>query len=116
MLNPDFKDMLSCLQNEEVEFIIVGAYALAAHGLPRSTGGLDVWVRNSRDNASKILRAPIRSAPRFRICLRVTSPRRRRYFKSASRHAALIFSPRSTESTLLTHGRKPLALKWMGWS
>ena len=57
MLNPDFRDMLSCLKGEEVEFIIVGAYALAAHGLPRATGDIDIWVRNSRVNAQKILRA-----------------------------------------------------------
>lgn len=32
MLNPDFKEMLSCLKDEQVDFIIVGAYALVAHG------------------------------------------------------------------------------------
>jgi hypothetical protein len=37
MLNQDFKEMLSCLKDEEVEFIIVWAYALAAHGYPRVT-------------------------------------------------------------------------------
>lgn len=57
MLNPDFKDMLSCLNGEQVEFIIVGAYALAAHGHVRATGDIDIWVRNSADNASKIMRA-----------------------------------------------------------
>lgn len=57
MLNPDFKDVLSCLKDEEVEFIIVGAYALAAHGLPRATGDIDIWIRNSSDNAQKIISA-----------------------------------------------------------
>jgi hypothetical protein len=57
MLNQDFRDMLLCLKEEEVEFIIVGAYALAAHGFPRATGDIDIWVRNSSDNARKILRA-----------------------------------------------------------
>ena len=57
MLNPDFRDMLSCLNDEGVDFIIVGAYALAAHGLPRSTGDIDVWLRNSPENARKVLRA-----------------------------------------------------------
>ncbi len=59
MLNPDFRDMLSCLKNEEVEFIIVGAYALAAHGLPRATGDIDIWIRNSSSNAQKVRRALI---------------------------------------------------------
>jgi hypothetical protein len=60
MLNPDFKEMLSRLKDEEVEFIIVGAYALAAHGFPRATGDIDIWVRSSSDNAEKIIRALIR--------------------------------------------------------
>ena len=60
MLNPDFKDMLLCLKDEEVEFIIVGAYALAAHGLPRATGDIDIWVNNSPDNAQRIIRALIK--------------------------------------------------------
>ena len=57
MLNRDFKDMLSCLKDEEVDFIIVGAYALAAHGFPRATGDIDIWVRNNFENARKIMRA-----------------------------------------------------------
>lgn len=57
MLNPDFKDILSCLKNEEAEFMIVGAYALAAHGLPRATGDIDIWVRPNSENAGKVLRA-----------------------------------------------------------
>ena len=57
MLNPDFKDMLSCLKDEQVDFIIVGAYALAAHGFPRATGDLDIWVRNDPENAERIMRA-----------------------------------------------------------
>jgi predicted nucleotidyltransferase len=57
MLNPDFREMLSCLKDAEVEFVIVGAYALAAHGFPRATGDIDIWVRNSSDNARKIMSA-----------------------------------------------------------
>lgn len=57
MLNLDFKEMLSCLKEEEVDFIIVGAYSLAAHGFPRATGDLDIWVRNNSENAQKIMRA-----------------------------------------------------------
>ncbi len=39
MLNPDYKEMLSFLIEEKVEFILVGAYALAAHGFPRAYSG-----------------------------------------------------------------------------
>jgi hypothetical protein len=57
MLNPDFKDMLSCLKDEKVDFLIVGAYALAAHGFPRATGDLDIWVRKDPENAHRVIRA-----------------------------------------------------------
>ncbi len=57
MLNPDFKDMLSALCGEGVEFLIVGAYALAAHGHPRATGDLDIWIRCSSDNTQRVWRA-----------------------------------------------------------
>ena len=57
MLNPDFKDMLSSLKDEGVDFLVVGAYALAAHGFPRATGDLDIWVRNDPENAQSIMRA-----------------------------------------------------------
>ncbi len=57
LLNPDFRDMLSILCEEKVEFLLVGAYALAAHGYPRATGDLDIWVKTSENNAQKIWRA-----------------------------------------------------------
>ncbi|MFT5524463.1 MAG: hypothetical protein ACI9HK_002417 [Pirellulaceae bacterium] len=54
LLNPDFKDMLSALSEIEVEFLLVGAYAMAAHGYPRATGDLDIWVRADSQNAKKV--------------------------------------------------------------
>lgn len=39
MLNPDYKDILSAFSKEGVEYLLVGAYALAAHGQVRATGG-----------------------------------------------------------------------------
>jgi len=43
MLNEDYKEMLQCLSGEDVKFLIVGAYALAAHGFPRATKDIDFW-------------------------------------------------------------------------
>jgi hypothetical protein len=57
MLNPDFRDILYAFVEEHVEFIVVGAYALAVHGLPRATGDFDLWVRPSSDNSNKIWKA-----------------------------------------------------------
>jgi len=56
-LNPDFRDMLCALFDENVEFLVVGAYALAVHGLPRATGDLDVWVRPTTENAERLWKA-----------------------------------------------------------
>jgi len=57
MLNKDYKDMLQSLADEQVEFLLVGAYALAAHGYPRATMDIDIWVMPSAENAEAVLRA-----------------------------------------------------------
>ena len=57
MLNEDYKDMLHALSDEKVRFLLVGAYALAAHGYPRATMDIDIWVMPSPQNADAVLRA-----------------------------------------------------------
>jgi hypothetical protein len=57
MLNEDYKDMLRALSEEKVRFLLVGAYALAAHGYPRATMDIDIWVMPSPSNADAVLRA-----------------------------------------------------------
>jgi hypothetical protein len=54
-LSPDWKEFIELLNEEGVEYVIVGGLALAAHGCPRSTGDLDVFVRISNDNASSLI-------------------------------------------------------------
>ena len=56
-MNRDFVEMLSVLSEGGVEFLIVGAHALAAHGVPRATGDLDIWIRPTVDNARRVLKA-----------------------------------------------------------
>jgi len=56
-LNPDFRDMLSALNDAGAEFLIVGAYALAAHGMPRATGDIDIWIRPTAENAHLVWQA-----------------------------------------------------------
>ena len=53
----DFKELLRLLNSHKVEYIIVGAYALALHGSPRFTGDLDIYVKPDIPNASHILAA-----------------------------------------------------------
>ena len=56
-MNRDFVEMLSALGAARAEFMIVGAHALAAHGVPRATGDLDIWVRPEAANALRVLDA-----------------------------------------------------------
>ena len=53
----DFRDLLELFNNNEVEYIIVGAYALGFHGAPRYTGDLDVFVKPDPINAKSIMQA-----------------------------------------------------------
>lgn len=56
-LAPDFDEFVGSLIAHGVEFVVVGAYALAFHGAPRFTGDLDILVRPAPDNASRLLTA-----------------------------------------------------------
>lgn len=55
--NDDFRDMLLALIEAEVEFVIVGAHAMAVHGVPRATGDIDIFVRPSPENAERVMHA-----------------------------------------------------------
>lgn len=54
-LNDDFKDLLRELSDSGAEFLIVGAHALAVHGIVRATGDLDILIRPSDENAERVL-------------------------------------------------------------
>jgi hypothetical protein len=49
--------MLQALVEEKAKFLLVGAYALAAHGYLRATMDIDIWVMPSPQNADAVLRA-----------------------------------------------------------
>ncbi len=57
MLNQDFRDILSEFIEGDVEFLVVGAYAVATHGIARATGDIDFWIRISPENAHRVLDA-----------------------------------------------------------
>jgi hypothetical protein len=56
-MNSDFRELLATFNAHGVEYIVVGAHALAAHGHVRATKDLDVWVRPSAENSLRALRA-----------------------------------------------------------
>ena len=56
-MTDDFRDLLAAFVDSDVRFLVVGAHALAAHGVPRVTGDLDVWVEPMPENAQRVWRA-----------------------------------------------------------
>ena len=56
-LDPDFHEFVASFIDNDVRFLIVGGYALAAHGLPRYTGDLDAWVWVDAENARRVVAA-----------------------------------------------------------
>lgn len=53
-LPEDWRAFIESLNSSEVEYLVVGAVALAYHGIPRYTGDLDILVNNARDNAQRL--------------------------------------------------------------
>lgn len=56
-MNDDWFDMLRALKDAGARFLVVGAHAMAVHGVPRATQDLDVWVEPSAENAERVWRA-----------------------------------------------------------
>ena len=56
-LHQDWTDFIAALVQNEVEFFVVGAFAVGFWGRPRSTGDLDVWIRPTSANAAAVLKA-----------------------------------------------------------
>jgi predicted nucleotidyltransferase len=56
-LPPDFKEFLKLLNDNGVRYLLVGGYAVAYHGYPRSTADMDIWIEVDPSNASKLVDA-----------------------------------------------------------
>ena len=57
IFNEDFRDFISSLNQFEVEYMLVGGYAVILHGYRRSTGDMDVWVNVTSENHKKLVMA-----------------------------------------------------------
>lgn len=55
--NQDYHEFLAALIAQQARFLLVGAHALAAHGLPRATVDIDIWIDRSPENAARVWRA-----------------------------------------------------------
>lgn len=56
-LHQDFKEFLRLLNFHEVQYLLIGGYAVGFHGYPRATADLDIWVERDPQNAGKAVRA-----------------------------------------------------------
>lgn len=59
-MNEDFLDLLRSLLEAGARFLVVGAHALAVHGVPRATGDLDVWIDRDAANVQRVWAAVLR--------------------------------------------------------
>jgi len=57
VLNPDFKEFIQSLNENEVRYLVVGGYAVALHGYPRYTKDIDFWIERSPENAERMVKA-----------------------------------------------------------
>jgi len=53
-MNSDFRELLQLLSKEQVEYLVVGGYAVIYHAQPRATKDLDIWLRPTKENALKV--------------------------------------------------------------
>ena len=59
-MNEDFREILALLIESGARFLVVGAHALAVHGVPRATGDLDVWIDRDLANTERVWTALLR--------------------------------------------------------
>jgi hypothetical protein len=53
-LDPNFRDLLSCLNSAGVRYLVVGGYAVNFHGYHRNTQDIDVWIATDDANAERV--------------------------------------------------------------
>ena len=54
-LPPDFKEFLRLLNAHQVEYLLIGGYAVAYHGYPRATADMDIWISTDPQNTQKLV-------------------------------------------------------------
>jgi len=53
-LPPDFKEFLKLLNSSEVQYLVIGGYAVNYYGFPRATADLDIWIAITQENARRL--------------------------------------------------------------
>ena len=57
IFNDDFRDFITALNNNQVEYLLVGGYAVIIHGYRRTTGDLDIWINPTKENYLNLVKA-----------------------------------------------------------
>lgn len=57
MLYQDFQELLCALNDHNVEYLLIGGYAVSVHSEPRATKDLDIWIRTDRENSVAVFKA-----------------------------------------------------------
>ena len=53
----DFLDFFALLNENKVEYMLIGGYAVSFYGYPRFTGDIDIWINNTKRNAVKVIKS-----------------------------------------------------------
>jgi hypothetical protein len=56
ILPQDFKEFLQLLKCHQVEYLLVGGYAVGYYGYPRATADMDIWINRTQENAEKMVK------------------------------------------------------------
>jgi predicted nucleotidyltransferase len=56
-LNKDYKEFIASLNDNKVQYLVVGGYAVAFHGHPRYTKDIDIWIEPTDENICLLLKA-----------------------------------------------------------
>lgn len=59
-MNSDWLDLLREMDRAGVRYLLVGAHAIAAHGIPRATRDIDFWIDPEEENAKRVWEALLR--------------------------------------------------------
>ncbi len=73
-MNPkEISSLLKNLNTYEVKYILIGGFAMAFHGFPRATGDIDLWIKNTPDNMTRLRDALIATGVAEAKALRTTT-------------------------------------------
>ncbi len=56
VFDQDFREFIKCLNDNNVDYLLVGGYAVIIHGYRRTTGDMDIWVDNTKENYKKLVK------------------------------------------------------------